>query len=134
MPLGLVALVWISAPGIAKCQDIINLPITLAGKRMITPSVSRPPPPIVDPVEHDGIRYIQDDHDSRAGDQNGGYLAAIDIKSGARLWRLTVYKVSDNRPAGLPSFGRYFRFMPSQRMVLPWKLKMKLEDCTESIW
>ncbi len=77
----------------------------------IPPSSSRPPAPVVSPVEHAGIRYTQDSTDERQGDQRGGYLAAHDIKTGARLWRLPVYKVPDHRAAGIAMGGIYFRSM-----------------------
>jgi hypothetical protein len=73
------------------------------------PSSSRPPSPVVAPVEHAGVRYVQDSFDERQGDQPGGYLAALDAKTGARLWRLQVYPVPDHRAAGLPAMARNFR-------------------------
>lgn len=75
------------------------------------PSASRPSAAVVADIEHLGVRYIQDSHDDRAGDQPGGYLAAIDIKSGQRLWRLKVYEVPDLRAAGRPTMARYFKSM-----------------------
>jgi hypothetical protein len=77
----------------------------------IPPSSSRPPAPVVPPVEHVGIRYTQDATDERRGDQRGGYLAADDVATGARLWRLQVYKVPDHRAAGVAMGGIYFRSM-----------------------
>jgi len=76
-----------------------------------SPSDSRPPAPQVTPVEHDGIRYIEDAHDDRQGDQPGGYLAAIDIKSGTRLWRLKVYEIASNPANGIAPVAIYFRAM-----------------------
>jgi hypothetical protein len=77
----------------------------------IPPSSSRPPAPVVPPVEHAGIRYTQDATDERRGDQRGGYLAADDIGTGVRLWRLQVYRVPDHRAAGVAMGGIYFRSM-----------------------
>jgi hypothetical protein len=77
----------------------------------IPPSSSRPPAPVVPPVEHAGIRYTQDATDERHGDQRGGYLAADDVRTGARLWRLQVYSVPDHRAAGIAMGGIYFRSM-----------------------
>lgn len=71
---------------------------------------SRPAPPHVEPIDHEGVRYEQDRHDGGDGDQPGGYLAAIDIQSGKRLWRIKVYTVAD-QPLGVPVFARYFRAM-----------------------
>lgn len=73
------------------------------------PSSSRPASPVVPPVELNGVRYVQDSFDERQGDQPGGYLAAFDAKTGARLWRLHVYPVPDHRAAGLPPMPRNFR-------------------------
>jgi len=76
----------------------------------ITPISSRPAPAQVAPVEHEGVRYEQDRHDDRDGDQPGGYLAATDIASGRRLWRLKVYLITA-QPPGVPVFACYFRSM-----------------------
>lgn len=73
-------------------------------------SPSRPPPVDVQPVEHRGVRYVQDRGDPAAGDQNGGYLVAEDAATGERLWRIRVYKV-ETPPPGLSPMGRYFRSM-----------------------
>ena len=78
-------------------------------RNMTTPSASRPSAPVVAPVEHQGVRYAQDGHDDRAGDQPGGYLVALDAKTGHRLWRLKVYDVPDARAHGRPALPRYFR-------------------------
>ena len=78
-------------------------------RNMTTPAASRPSAPVVAPVEHQGVRYAQDGHDDRAGDQPGGYLVALDAKTGQRLWRLKVYDVPDARAQGRPALPRYFR-------------------------
>ena len=75
------------------------------------PSISRPSAPEVPPVVHAGVRYEQDKTDERQGDQAGGYLVALDAKTGARQWRLKVYDVPDHRAAGVSSGGLYFRSM-----------------------
>ena len=81
-------------------------------KRPMTgPTASRPSAPTVPAIDHQGVRYAQDSHDDRAGDQPGGYLVATDVKSGQRLWRLKVYEVPDQRAAGRPTVARYFRAM-----------------------
>ena len=79
--------------------------------RMTGPSISRPSAPQVADIVHQGVRYVQDATDSRNGDQPGGYLAAIDVASGQRLWRLKVYEVADGRAAGHPTMARHFRSM-----------------------
>jgi len=75
------------------------------------PTSSRPSSPQVPPVEHQGVRYEQDRHDDSAGDQPGGYLAAIDVKTGERLWRLKVYNIARSGPPGTPALALYFRTM-----------------------
>jgi hypothetical protein len=75
------------------------------------PSMSRPPAPEVKPVVHDGVRYEQDKTDERQGDQPGGYLAAVDAKTGARLWRLKVYSLTAGAPGAPTGGGRHFRSM-----------------------
>ena len=58
---------------------------------------SRPPPPMVPPVVHRGIRYEQVKNAIALGyDQLTGYLAAFDEKSGTRLWLLKVYDVKSD--------------------------------------
>ncbi len=75
------------------------------------PSASRPSAPDIEPIEHQGIRYEQDNHGDQSGDQPGGYLVAVDAKTGQRLWRLKVYEVPDPRAIGRPTLARYFRAM-----------------------
>lgn len=75
------------------------------------PSASRPSAPVVQPIEHDGVRYREDETDERNGDQDGGYLAAFDIATGNRLWRLKVYPVSRGGPPGAPKGSIHFRAM-----------------------
>lgn len=74
------------------------------------PSASRGAPPRVLPIEHAGVRYMQDNQAFRhGGDQRGGYLVAVDVKTGQRLWMLKVYPVSTHEGAGVESPGVYFR-------------------------
>jgi len=74
------------------------------------PKASRPSSPVVAPVEIGGVRYEQDSESYRhGGDQPGGYLVAIDPKTGERLWMLRIYRVADHRAAGVGLMGRYFR-------------------------
>jgi hypothetical protein len=76
-----------------------------------TPTGSRPPSPHVPPVELQGVRYEQGRYYDRDGDQPGGYLVAIDIQTGQRLWRIKVYTVDVLRRAGAPVMASYFRSM-----------------------
>ena len=75
------------------------------------PQASRPAPAEIAPIEHNGIRYIQDTVNQSDGDQNGGYLAAIDIETGNKLWRIAVYEVPDYSAEHLENDGLYFRSM-----------------------
>ncbi len=108
-----VALVLVAVPVVLASAFAVNAPSRAQPSKspaMSTPpTASRPPAPEVAPVEHDGVRYQQDRTDERQGDQNGGYLVAIDAKTGARLWRLKVYDVPDHRAAGVSGGGIYFR-------------------------
>lgn len=56
----------------------------------LPPSADRPPPPKVEPVVKDGVRY-QRKIGGSSDPQVGGLLAAYDVKSGAELWTLVVY-------------------------------------------
>jgi hypothetical protein len=76
------------------------------------PTASRPAPPRVLPIDHDGVRYMQDMQSFRhGGNQRGGYLVAVDPKSGERLWMLKVYHVTDHSAANVETPGIYFRTM-----------------------
>jgi hypothetical protein len=88
------------------------------------PAASRPPAANVEPIVYKGVRYEQDRVDAAAGDQNGGYLAAVDPTSGQRLWRLQVYSVPDQSAQGVPNMGRYFR---SMRLV-PGRDELEIEN------
>ncbi|MEO3432651.1 hypothetical protein [Inquilinus sp. CAU 1745] len=56
---------------------------------------SRPPPPSVAPLVRDGVRYEQVMNATILGErQVGGFLAAIDDRSGERLWTLKIYDVA----------------------------------------
>jgi hypothetical protein len=56
------------------------------------------------------VRYEQDRFHDRDGDQPGGYLVAIDLKTGARLWRLKVYAI-DHGPGAPTGGARFFGAM-----------------------
>lgn len=76
------------------------------------PSPSRPSPPAVAPIVHNGVRYEQDMQSYRhGGTQSGGYLVAIDQATGERLWMLKVYEVPSQDAAGVSTPGRYFKSM-----------------------
>ena len=70
---------------------------------------SRPPPPVVVPLEHDGIRYMPDEHPPVGpGQIPGGYLAAFDARTGAKLWTALIY-ASHEDPVAPFQPGRHFR-------------------------
>lgn len=59
------------------------------------PSASRKAPPKVEPIVANGVRYEQVVNAELLGEeQRTGYLAAIDEKSGERIWLLKVYNVN----------------------------------------
>ena len=73
---------------------------------------SRPAPPAVAPIEIGGVRYQQDMEAGRHGGNGlGGALVAIDPATGARLWMVQVYTVTDHAAAGVSTPGCYFRRM-----------------------
>jgi hypothetical protein len=75
------------------------------------PRSSRPAPPKVEPIMHNGVRYEQDMQSaSHGGTQPGGYLVAVDATTGERLWMLKVYEVPVQADAPFQP-GRYFRSM-----------------------
>lgn len=63
---------------------------------MSLPTASRRPPPRVDPIEHQGVRYEQETQGTRHGlDRDTGHLVAIDPASGQRLWTVKVYETGN---------------------------------------
>lgn len=55
---------------------------------------SRPPPPHVAAIVHDGIRYEQVMNATLLGEEQvTGFLAGFDDRTGQRLWTLKVYEV-----------------------------------------
>jgi hypothetical protein len=89
------------------------------------PHSSRPPPPLVAPVLHRGVRYEQDLQSWRhGGTQPGGYLVAIDAVGGARLWMLKVYDVALHEAHGVTTPGRYFTRMA----LVPGRDELEIEN------
>lgn len=66
-------------------------------------------PPVVEPVERDGVRYEQaaDGRDFGA-DTADGVLVATEIASGRRLWVLTVYRTPIEPKLELDVQWRFF--------------------------
>ncbi|MCF6283217.1 MAG: hypothetical protein L3J28_13605 [Candidatus Polarisedimenticolaceae bacterium] len=89
------------------------------------PSPSRPPPPTVESILHNNVRYEQDMQSYRyGGDQPGGYLVAIDPSTDARLWMLKVYKITDHDGVGVDVIGRNFRSMK----LVPGRDEIEIES------
>ena len=89
------------------------------------PRPSRPAPPRVLPIEHNGIRYQQDTESFHyGGTQVGGYLVAVQPTTGERLWMLKVYEVPMQDPAIVSTPGRYFRTM----RLVPGKNALEIEN------
>ena len=90
----------------------IALPKEARNMNANPPSPSRPAPPTVEPILHNNIRYQEDMQSYHfGGDQRGGYLVAIDLKTNKRLWMLKVYTVPEHSAAGVSTPGRYFKRM-----------------------
>ncbi len=88
------------------------------------PDSSRPPPPVVVPLEHDGIRYAPDEHPPvEPGSPPGGYLAAFDAKTGAKLWSALVYEIQEDPFAPIQP-GRHFKSLT----LLPGATGIDVED------
>lgn len=76
------------------------------------PQGSRPPPPRIQPIVHDGIRYEEDMESGRhGGTGRGGYLVARNAATGERLWSIAVYHVPAAAPDAPGAASRYFRTM-----------------------
>lgn len=58
------------------------------------------------------------------GDQPGGYLCAVDIATGQRLWMLKVYEVQDHSPFGVDVIGLYFKTMKQ----VPGRGELEIEN------
>ena len=98
--------------GVGICQSQRTSISTEENQAMSnTPQASRPPAPVIEPIEYDGIRYEQDRVVGNEEDQNDGYLVAVEIKTGKPLWRLKVYEFPDNNSEGVDNIGLYFRSM-----------------------
>jgi hypothetical protein len=63
---------------------------------------------------------------AHGGNQPGGHLAAIDAKTGARLWMLKVYELQDHSAAGVDNIGVYFRSMA----LIPGQDELEIETET----
>jgi hypothetical protein len=104
------AVAWLAG---AACSTNVHSEAAGEKSAMSQPATpSRGAPPSVPPVEHKGVRYQQDMQAARfGGTGRGGYLVAVDPKTGNRLWMLKVYPVADHSAAGVSSPGIYFRSM-----------------------
>lgn len=80
---------------------------------------SRPAPPVVLPIEHQGVLYVQD-----PASRFGGSLIARHPATGEQLWQLQVYDVQRDPAAPFPHPGRFFR---SMRLV-PGCDELEIED------
>lgn len=70
-----------------------DLPLRETETLMSSPlSSSRKAPPMVPPIERDGVRYEQDVERQRRDDASrGGSLLAIDAATGHKLWEARLY-------------------------------------------
>ncbi len=80
------------------------------------PQGSRPPPPRLQPVTRDGVRYEEDMESSRhGGTGRGGYLVATNAATGERLWSVEVYHVPAAGPGAPGETSRHFRSLSPAR-------------------
>lgn len=104
----------LAAAGSAACGQTAHLAINHIKETAMSsqpPRSSRPAPPKVEAITHNGVRYEQDMQSERhGGTQPGGYLVAVDPATGERLWMLKVYEVPVQADAPFQP-GRYFRSM-----------------------
>ncbi|HEX7636806.1 MAG TPA: hypothetical protein VF457_00285 [Burkholderiaceae bacterium] len=85
----------------------------------------RPPPPVVVPLTHAGIRYQQDESLQPAGpgSPRGAYLAAFDAETGSRLWYALIYRLDDVPDSPL-DMDRHFKSLN----LLPDASGIEVED------
>lgn len=132
LPAVCLAKVWLANVSRAADSPTIPVPVgvaTLKENLIVsdnTPRPSRPSPPKVAPILHNGISYEQDMQSYRyGGTQSGGYLVAINPATGERLWMLKVYEVPDHTASGVSlTPGRYFRTM----RLVPGRDEIEIEN------
>lgn len=89
------------------------------------PSISRPPPPQVDPVVHNGVRYEQVKDALALGyGQLTGHLMAVDPASGKRLWVVKVYDAPPDPNVEGDVQAVYF----SRMELIPGKNQLLIEN------
>lgn len=89
------------------------------------PDVSRAGPRAVEAIEFNGVRYEQELNSyNHGGNQPGGYLSAVDIKSGQRLWMIKVYDVNNDDGSKVDVIGLYF----SRMSLLAEHNALEIED------
>ncbi len=88
-------------------------------------SVKRAPPPIVPPIEYQGMRYeqIMNGHDA-GRPERCGYLDGIDIKTNAGLWVRQIYSVPFNDEIEDDTQECYFTRM----VLLPGQQDLLIEN------
>lgn len=85
----IVAAALVGAMTTAACAQNPASPLTPPREM---PSKKRGPPPPTPSVTARGVRYQAVAMGRRRGlDQNGGYIAALDVAGGRELWLLKVY-------------------------------------------
>ena len=85
----ILAAALLGATAAAACAQTVESPLTPMRE---TSSKKRGPPPPTPSVTARGVRYLAIALGRRRGlDQNGGYIAAVDIAGGRELWLLKVY-------------------------------------------
>ncbi|WP_293367428.1 hypothetical protein [Nevskia sp.] len=86
---------------------------------------SRPPPPQIAAVEIDGVSYAQVLNARKLGlPEKCGYLAAMDVDTGQRLWIQQIYSVKTDPDDESDVQERYF----SRLERLPGSRALLIED------
>jgi hypothetical protein len=93
--LGFTALL-LGAAGTIACAGVVAPKAAVAQEQL---AKKRGPPPAAAPVSAAGVRYEAIIWGRRRGlEQNGGYVAAVDRKTGRELWVARIYDATPHDP------------------------------------
>lgn len=102
----------IAAAAIAAAWSMCVPPATAGQKEMPVPS--RPAPPVVLPVQADGVRY--EPRVSVEGEYPGGFVDAVDEKTQSVLWTSRIYgtPATERAPGTMPIYFRSLKLSPDR--------------------
>lgn len=90
------AAILLGSAGTMACAALVAPKAAVAQEQ---PAKKRGPPPAPAPVSASGVRYEAIVWGRRRGlEQNGGYVAAIDRKTGRELWVARIYDATPRDP------------------------------------